>query len=119
MAIGQISVCRPNQKRSTDFRVAQHQFTRSPVFVKWHPTSGSPSFRRSGSRVGTCATELAVCRIQSRKIIAMRTEQEAASLAVLKRVPIFSSLSDQEFAFLTSHVLQRKFSSGEIIFGEG
>ena len=49
----------------------------------------------------------------------MRTEQEAASLAVLKRVPIFSSLSEQEFAFLTSHVLQRKFSSGEIIFGEG
>ncbi len=49
----------------------------------------------------------------------MRTEQEAASLAVLKRVPIFSSLSEQEFAFLTSHVLQRKVSSGEIIFGEG
>jgi len=49
----------------------------------------------------------------------MPTEQEAASLAVLKRVPIFSSLSEQEFAFLTSHLLQRKYASGELIFGEG
>ncbi len=49
----------------------------------------------------------------------MVTEQEAASLSVLKRVPIFSSLSEQEFGFLTSHLLQRKYSSGELIFGEG
>jgi CRP-like cAMP-binding protein len=55
----------------------------------------------------------------SRKIIAMPTEQEAASLAVLKRVPIFSSLSEQEFAFLTSHLLQRKFGAGELVFSEG
>lgn len=43
---------------------------------------------------------------------------EAASLAVLKRVPIFSSLSEQEFAFLTAHLVQRKFGAGELIFGE-
>src|ERR1022692_3655457 len=49
----------------------------------------------------------------------MSTEQEAASLAVLKRVPIFSSLTEQEFAFLISHLLQRKYSAGELIFGEG
>ena len=49
----------------------------------------------------------------------MSTVQEAASLAVLKRVPIFSSLSEQEFAFLTSHLLQRKYGTGELIFGEG
>ena len=49
----------------------------------------------------------------------MPTEQEAASLAVLKRVPIFSSLTEQEFAFLTSHLLQRKYAAGELIFGEG
>ena len=49
----------------------------------------------------------------------MPTEQEAASLAVLKRVPIFSSLSEQEFAFLTSHLLQRKFGAGELVFSEG
>jgi CRP-like cAMP-binding protein len=49
----------------------------------------------------------------------MPTEQETGSLAVLKRVPIFSSLSEEEFSFLTSHLLPRKFSSGEIIFGEG
>ena len=49
----------------------------------------------------------------------MSTEQEAASLAVLKRVPIFSSLSEPEFAFLTSRLLQRKYRAGELIFGEG
>jgi len=49
----------------------------------------------------------------------MPAEQEATSLAVLKRVPIFSDLSDQEFAFLTSHLLQREYALGELIFGEG
>jgi CRP/FNR family transcriptional regulator len=49
----------------------------------------------------------------------MPTEQEAASLAVLKRVLIFSSLSDQEFAFLTSRLLQRRYAAAELIFGEG
>ncbi len=55
----------------------------------------------------------------SRKIIAMSTEQEAASLAVLRRIPIFSSLSEPEFSFLTSHLVQRKYGAGEMIFGEG
>ena len=49
----------------------------------------------------------------------MPTEQEAASLAVLKRVPIFSGLSEQEFAFLTSRLISRKYGSGELIFSEG
>jgi CRP-like cAMP-binding protein len=49
----------------------------------------------------------------------MPTGQEAALLAVLKQVPIFSSLSEQEFAFLTSHLLQRRYAAGELIFGEG
>ena len=34
----------------------------------------------------------------------MASEQEAASLAVLKRVALFSSLSEPEFAFLTTHL---------------
>jgi hypothetical protein len=55
----------------------------------------------------------------SGKIIAMPSEQEAASLSVLKCVPIFSSLSEQKFAFLTSRLGQRRFSAGELIFGEG
>ena len=55
----------------------------------------------------------------SRKIFAMPTEQEAATLAILKSVSIFSSLSEQEFAFLTSHLGQRKYASGELIFSEG
>ena len=49
----------------------------------------------------------------------MASEQEAASLAVLKRVALFSSLSEPEFAFLTTHLLQRKYAAGELIFGEG
>jgi CRP/FNR family transcriptional regulator len=56
---------------------------------------------------------------ESRKIVAMPIEQEAASLALLKRVAIFSGLSEQEFAFLTSHLLHRKYGAGELIFGEG
>jgi len=53
------------------------------------------------------------------KLLAMPTSQEAALLTVLKRVPIFSSLSEDEFAFLTSHLILRKYGSGELIFGEG
>ncbi len=49
----------------------------------------------------------------------MPTEQEGAALAVLRKVSLFSSLSEQEFAFLASHLLQRKYSSGELIFSEG
>ena len=49
----------------------------------------------------------------------MSREQEAGSFAVLKRVALFSNLSEQEFAFLTSHLLQRQYSSGELIFSEG
>src|SRR5271167_4729898 len=49
----------------------------------------------------------------------MPTGQEAASLAVLKRVPIFSGLSEQEFAFLLSRLTQHKYGAGELIFGEG
>ena len=48
----------------------------------------------------------------------MNTEQEAA-LSILRRVPIFSSLSATEFAFLTSHLLPRKYATGELIFSEG
>lgn len=55
----------------------------------------------------------------SRRIFAMPTDRESVSLSVLRRVPIFSSLSEQEFAFLTSRLVQRKYSSGELIFSEG
>ena len=48
----------------------------------------------------------------------MSIEHEAPS-AVLKRVPIFSSLSEQEFAFLVPRLVQRRFQAGELIFGEG
>jgi CRP/FNR family transcriptional regulator len=48
----------------------------------------------------------------------MAVEQASALLALLKRVPIFTSLSEEEFGFLTSHLLQRKYSAGELIFGE-
>jgi len=49
----------------------------------------------------------------------MPPEHEADVLALLKRVAIFASLSEPELAFLRSHLLQRKYSAGELIFGEG
>ena len=49
--------------------------------------------------------------------MALTTNTSASS--ILKAVPIFSSLSEPEFAFLTARVVQRKFSAGELIFGEG
>lgn len=49
----------------------------------------------------------------------MPTEQELARLAVLKRVAIFSGLSEQEFVFLKSRVVPRKYAAGDLIFGEG
>ena len=49
----------------------------------------------------------------------MAGTKAATSFAVLKNVPIFSSLSEPEFEFLTARVVQRKFGAGEQIFGEG
>ena len=49
----------------------------------------------------------------------MATENQADLLTLLNRVAIFTSLSDQEFGFVTSHLLQRKYSAGEFIFSEG
>jgi CRP/FNR family transcriptional regulator len=45
--------------------------------------------------------------------------ETSAQIALLKRVQLFASLSDAEFAFLTSHVVPRKYTSGEIVFSEG
>ena len=49
----------------------------------------------------------------------MASENNAALLSVLHRVAIFSSLSEQEFAFLTPRLVQRSFHAGELIFTEG
>jgi len=49
----------------------------------------------------------------------MALAANASASSILKAVPVFSSLSEQEFAFLTARVGQRKFSAGELIFGEG
>ena len=38
--------------------------------------------------------------------------------ALLGHVPIFSGLTEPEFAFLTARVVQRKFGAGEMIFSE-
>jgi CRP-like cAMP-binding protein len=63
--------------------------------------------------------DLALRCAASRKIIAMPSGHDVASLATLKRVLIFTSLSEQEFTFLTSRVVRRKYGAGELIFGEG
>jgi CRP-like cAMP-binding protein len=49
----------------------------------------------------------------------MALAANASASSVLKAVRIFSSLSEQEFAFLTARVVPRKFGAGESIFGEG
>jgi len=38
---------------------------------------------------------------------------------ILARVPLFSGLSEEELRFLVQRVVPRRFSSGEIVFGEG
>jgi CRP/FNR family transcriptional regulator, cyclic AMP receptor protein len=37
----------------------------------------------------------------------------------LKRVPMFSGLTEPEFAFINQRVMERKFAGGELIFSEG
>ena len=49
----------------------------------------------------------------------MALAPSASAASILKNVPIFSSLSEPEFAFLTARLVQRKFSAGEFIFDEG
>ncbi len=49
----------------------------------------------------------------------MAANPDPSAVSLLKRVPVFSSLSDQEFEFLAAHLVQRRFGAGEIIFTEG
>jgi CRP/FNR family transcriptional regulator, cyclic AMP receptor protein len=51
-------------------------------------------------------------------MLSMAQAPTSSAAAILKKVSIFTGLTDQEFAFLTAHVVQRKFSAGELIFGE-
>ncbi len=39
--------------------------------------------------------------------------------SILSQVPIFSGLSEQEFAFLIPRLVQRRFQAGELVFAEG
>lgn len=48
----------------------------------------------------------------------MAITSSASAIAILKKVQIFSSLNETEFAFLTTHVVQRKFNASELVFGE-
>jgi len=49
----------------------------------------------------------------------MAAAGETSTIQLLKRVPVFSGLSDSEFAFLTARLLRRTFDAGELIFSEG
>ena len=49
----------------------------------------------------------------------MLLEQESSPDTLLRRVPLFSDLSEQEFSFLRSHLVQRKYGAGELVFNEG
>jgi CRP-like cAMP-binding protein len=52
-------------------------------------------------------------------MLQMLATKPPATMELLKQVPIFSGLTEQEFAFLTARVVQRKFGDGELIFSEG
>src|SRR5271157_816857 len=68
----------------------------------------------------TSANSIRECRLLHRPVQYLPMPSANASAAfILKNVPIFSSLSEPEFAFLTARVVQRNFSAGELIFGEG
>ena len=41
------------------------------------------------------------------------------SIATLRQTPLFAALTDQQFAFLRTHIIERHFESGEQVFGEG
>ena len=46
-------------------------------------------------------------------------DSPSAIAPILAKVPIFSGLADNELAFLAQRAVQRHYSAGEIIFGEG
>jgi len=54
-----------------------------------------------------------------RRMLRMPATKPTSVSALLKKVPIFSGLTEPESAFLAERVVQRKFSAGEMIFGEG
>lgn len=49
----------------------------------------------------------------------MAVGSETSLLLLLKKVPVFSSLTDQEVGFLAPRLVQRRASAGEVIFSEG
>jgi len=49
----------------------------------------------------------------------MAANNQTSATSLLRRVPIFSSLSDQEFTFIAKCLVQRRFDAGELIFSEG
>jgi CRP/FNR family transcriptional regulator len=52
-------------------------------------------------------------------MLQMPATKPSSVTELLKQVPIFSDLSDQELTFLAARVAQRKFGEGELIFSEG
>jgi CRP/FNR family transcriptional regulator len=47
------------------------------------------------------------------------SRKPTSATQTLQRVQIFSGLTEAELAYLTARVVQRKYSAGELIFGEG
>src|SRR5579883_1181320 len=48
----------------------------------------------------------------------MNSTTNSSATSILKRVPLFAGLSEEEFTFLTARVVQRRFSAGELVFAE-
>jgi CRP/FNR family transcriptional regulator, cyclic AMP receptor protein len=58
-------------------------------------------------------TGIAVCKIT------LMAELKIDPIVTLRQTPLFASLTDQQFAFLRNHIVERHFASGEQVFGEG
>ena len=68
------------------------------------------------SRLGDVASARVISLVI--RLPAMAISPSASAAAILKKVSVFSGLTEPEFAFLTTHVVQRRFGAGELIFGE-
>jgi len=47
------------------------------------------------------------------------SESKFDPIAALRRTPLFAALTDQQFAFLRTHIVERHYQGGEQVFGEG
>jgi CRP/FNR family transcriptional regulator, cyclic AMP receptor protein len=76
------------------------------------------SWASSVAEVNEAMNTSILAQIGSATIVAV-AEIKVNHSQTLAKVPIFSGLTETEFAFLTQHAVPRNFSAGETVFSEG